>query len=165
MDTIKSCTNCMYFSTNKHGFWEPRCIDCGDESTADNPYPLWASSYPYKVEAGKPSDWENDSDDMCPNCVTPYKCNGPHNETKKYKVEVNWKPLLKAEEDAVNHPRHYTDHPSGVECIQITEHMNFCLGNAIKYIWRAGLKSDSPIEDLKKARWYVDRELQKLGAE
>jgi hypothetical protein len=64
--------------------------------------------------------------------------------------------------DPVNHPSHYTEHPSGVECIQITEHMNFCLGNAVKYIWRAGLKSDNAIEDLKKARWYVDRELERL---
>jgi hypothetical protein len=64
--------------------------------------------------------------------------------------------------DPVNHPLHYTEHPSGVECIQITEHMNFCLGNAVKYIWRAGLKNDNAIEDLKKARWYVDRELERL---
>lgn len=62
--------------------------------------------------------------------------------------------------DAVNHPKHYTDHPSGVECIQITEHMGFCLGNAIKYIWRADLKNDA-IEDLEKAKWYIERELQK----
>lgn len=60
--------------------------------------------------------------------------------------------------DPVNHPRHYTGHPSGVECITITEHMNFCLGNAMKYIWRAGEKGDA-IEDLKKARWYLDREI------
>jgi hypothetical protein len=64
------------------------------------------------------------------------------------------------ENDPVNHPKHYTSHPSGVECIQITEHMGFNLGNALKYIWRADLKED-PIEDLEKARWYVDRELMK----
>jgi hypothetical protein len=64
--------------------------------------------------------------------------------------------------EAVNHPTHYTSHPSGVECIQITEHFNFCIGNAIKYLWRAGLKGEA-IEDLKKARWYVDRELARLG--
>ena len=62
--------------------------------------------------------------------------------------------------DSVNHPKHYTDHPSGIECIQITEHMGFCLGNAIKYIWRADLKNDA-IEDLEKAKWYIERELQK----
>ena len=60
--------------------------------------------------------------------------------------------------DPVNHPRHYTGHPSGIECIQITEHMGFCLGNAVKYIWRADLKADA-IEDLRKARWYLDREI------
>lgn len=60
--------------------------------------------------------------------------------------------------DPVNHPKHYTEHPSGVECIQITEHMGFCLGNAIKYIWRADLKGDA-IEDLQKAVWYIKREV------
>lgn len=60
--------------------------------------------------------------------------------------------------DPVNHPRHYTAHPSGVECIVVTEHMGFCLGNAIKYIWRADLKHDA-IEDLEKAKWYLEREI------
>ena len=62
--------------------------------------------------------------------------------------------------DTVNHPPHYTAHPSKIECIQITEHMNFCLGNAIKYLWRADLKHDA-IEDLKKAVWYVNREIER----
>jgi len=66
--------------------------------------------------------------------------------------------------DAVNHPPHYTQHPSGVECIQITEHYNFNVGNTIKYLWRAGLKGDA-IEDLKKARWYLDREITKREKE
>jgi hypothetical protein len=65
--------------------------------------------------------------------------------------------------DKIAHPPHYLAHPSGVECIQITEHMNFCLGNAVKYIWRAGLKSDDPVEDLKKAIWYLNREIERLG--
>ena len=64
----------------------------------------------------------------------------------------------------VNHPKHYNLHPSGVECIDIVEHYDFNLGNAIKYIWRAGLKSDNPIEDLEKAAWYVQREIQLLRA-
>lgn len=64
-------------------------------------------------------------------------------------------------EDLVNHPKHYTTHPSGVECIQITEHMNFCMGNAIKYIWRADLKNEDPIQDLKKAIWYIQREIDR----
>lgn len=65
--------------------------------------------------------------------------------------------------DAVNHPPHYNQHPSGVECIQIAEHYGFCIGNAIKYLWRAGLKGDD-IEDLEKARWYLDREIQRRKA-
>jgi len=66
--------------------------------------------------------------------------------------------------DKVNHPPHYTNHPSGVECIQITEHMNFCLGNAMKYIWRADEKGND-IEDLKKAMWYIHREIKKRTKE
>lgn len=69
-----------------------------------------------------------------------------------------------AQHDSVDHPKHYTSHPSGIECIQVTEHMGFNLGNAVKYIWRADLKADA-IEDLRKARWYIDRELKKRGAE
>ena len=61
--------------------------------------------------------------------------------------------------DNVNHPKHYNNHPSGVECIRITEHMNFCLVNAIKYIWRADLKHDNSVEDLRKAVWYIQREI------
>ena len=60
--------------------------------------------------------------------------------------------------DMVNHPPHYKSHPSGVQCIEITEHMNFNVGNAIKYLWRADAKG-SPIEDLKKACWYIQREI------
>lgn len=59
----------------------------------------------------------------------------------------------------VYHPKHYTEHPSGVECIQIAEAFNFNLGNAIKYIWRAGLKTADPVQDLQKAAWYIQREI------
>lgn len=62
--------------------------------------------------------------------------------------------------DAVNHPKHYTSHPSGVECIQITEHMSFNVGNAVKYLWRADEKG-APLEDLRKAAWYIAREIEK----
>ena len=62
--------------------------------------------------------------------------------------------------DNIEHPKHYTSHPSGIECIQITRHMGFNLGNAIKYIWRADLKNDA-IEDLKKAVWYLQDEIKK----
>lgn len=64
--------------------------------------------------------------------------------------------------DAVNHPTHYTSHPSGVECIEVTEWMNFNLGNAIKYIWRASLHKDAPAQNLKKAVWYIKREIHRL---
>ena len=66
--------------------------------------------------------------------------------------------------DNVNHPRHYTTHPSGVECIQITEHMGFNLGNAVKYIWRADLKGKQ-VEDLRKAVWYINREIERISNE
>jgi hypothetical protein len=65
---------------------------------------------------------------------------------------------MKPDNDPVNHPGHYTSHPSGVECIQITEHMGFNLGNALKYIWRADLKHDA-IEDMNKAVFYLNREI------
>lgn len=63
--------------------------------------------------------------------------------------------------DPVFKPKHYHGHPAGIECIQITEHMNFNLGNVVKYVWRAGKKG--PImEDLEKAKWYLDREITRL---
>lgn len=63
--------------------------------------------------------------------------------------------------DLINHPPHYTSHPSGVEAITITEHMSFNVGNAIKYLWRSDHKG-TQLSDLKKARWYVDREILRL---
>lgn len=66
--------------------------------------------------------------------------------------------------DAVDHPPHYNRHPSGVECITVAEHFNFNLGNALKYIWRAGEKG-SKLEDLRKADWYLRREIEKLTKE
>lgn len=62
--------------------------------------------------------------------------------------------------DNINHPKHYRSHPSGIECIRITEHMSFNLGNAIKYLWRADEKG-APLDDLKKAAWYIQREIAK----
>lgn len=75
-----------------------------------------------------------------------------------------------AKKDNVNHPKHYTSDPSGIECIDITRHRNFNVGNAIKYLWRAGLKIDTDkssinkqIEDLEKAVWYIVDEIHRLG--
>lgn len=62
-------------------------------------------------------------------------------------------------ETRVKNPKHYKQHPSGIECIQITEHFSFTLGNAVKYIWRADHKNG--IEDLEKAKWYITREIEK----
>ena len=67
-------------------------------------------------------------------------------------------------EDPVNNPKHYTSHPSGVECIDITEYMDFTLGNAVKYIWRASLKGNQ-LEDLKKALWYIERKIKFIEKE
>lgn len=76
----------------------------------------------------------------------------------------------KNKNDQVNHPKHYTSDPSGIECIDVTRHRNFNIGNAIKYLWRAGLKIDAnkssinkQIEDLEKAVWYIVDEIHRLG--
>jgi len=63
--------------------------------------------------------------------------------------------------DPVNHPSHYTSHPSGVEAIQITRHMSYNLGNVVKYVWRADLKENA-IQDLEKARFYLNDEINRL---
>ena len=61
--------------------------------------------------------------------------------------------------DNIN-PPHYTSHPSGVECIQITRHMSFNIGNAVKYLWR--FEDKNGIEDLEKAIWYIKDEIERL---
>jgi RecJ-like exonuclease len=85
--------------------------------------------------------------DMC------QSCNGTG-------VSVNFTAQAKTA-DPVNSPSHYTGHPSGIEAIQVTEHFDFCKGNAIKYIWRSGHKGNE-IEDLEKAVWYIQREIARL---
>jgi hypothetical protein len=67
--------------------------------------------------------------------------------------------------ETVNHPEHYNTHPSGVECIQIIEHFNFNIGAAVKHLWRAGIKTPDPIEDLRKAIWYVQKEIDRIETE
>ena len=70
---------------------------------------------------------------------------------------------LNKPDDPVNHPKHYTSHPSGIETIEITRWMNFNLGNSIKYILRSGKKSeDTAIQDLEKAIWYITDEIKRL---
>jgi hypothetical protein len=65
---------------------------------------------------------------------------------------------------AVDRPPHYNANPSGVECIEITRHMNYNLGNALKYIWRADLKGE-PIQDLEKAAFYINDEVKRRRGE
>lgn len=71
--------------------------------------------------------------------------------------------------EKVNHPKHYNSHPSGIECIEIARHYCFSIGNAFKYLWRAGLKKDNglkdidkEIEDLEKAIWYINDRIKQL---
>lgn len=67
-----------------------------------------------------------------------------------------------AANDDVNHPSHYTSY-KGIEVIQLTEQMNFNRGNSVKYVARAGLKNpETEIQDLEKAKWYLEREIQRL---
>lgn len=73
--------------------------------------------------------------------------------------------------EAVNHPEHYFGIPvrcdkcgNAIECISVVRHQNFNLGNVVKYIWRAGHKGDT-IEDLKKARWYLEDEIRRLESQ
>lgn len=91
---------------------------------------------------------------------------------ENYQSEVLWQRHTQPEslpfvydevQDNVNHPKHYTSDPSGIECIEITRHRNFNIGNAIKYLWRNGLKdSDSQVQDLQKAVWYINDEIKRL---
>lgn len=69
--------------------------------------------------------------------------------------------------DMVNHPRHYNSSPAScsqcghtLECIEVTRHMSFNVGNVVKYLWRAGLKGG--LEDMKKARWYLDDAIKEM---
>lgn len=67
--------------------------------------------------------------------------------------------------DSVSHPSHYAEGWSnGAEVIDLTEHLSFCAGNVVKYVCRAGRKDpDKYVEDLEKARWYIDREIARIG--
>lgn len=78
----------------------------------------------------------------------------------------------KVQEGLVDHPLYYNSHPSGIECIEIARHYCFSIGNAIKYLWRAGLKQEvgksdvaKEIEDLEKAKWYIDDRIKQLKAD
>lgn len=94
-------------------------------------------------------------------------CKGMPEEKSQESTEGPETPSSNKTDDPVNHPVHYTSHPSGVECIDITRHFDFAVGNAIKYLWRCGLKrgSDTDVQDLEKARWYINDKLKQLKDE
>lgn len=112
----------------------------------------WHKNFDYKENIFDCGDLKNDDPKL-------YK------EIKEQKQMFESLSLKKKEanQDAVNHPKHYISDPSGIECIQITRHRNFNIGNAIKYLWRAGLKDgNSDIQDLQKAVWYIQDEIERL---
>ena len=95
----------------------------------------------------------------------------PFGELPKYDaldrvIQLNETIISEPNPDMVNHPPHYTSDPSGVECITITRHRNFNVGNAIKYLWRNGLKdsgsAEKQIQDLEKAIFYIKDEITRL---
>jgi len=82
--------------------------------------------------------------------------------TEDLALAESWKDpeMVSPADDPVHHPKHYTSHQSGVECIEITRWCSFNIGNAIKYLWRADLKG-SPIQDLEKAIFYIKDEIER----
>jgi Protein of unknwon function (DUF3310) len=63
--------------------------------------------------------------------------------------------------DPVERPKHYNVHPSGIECIELAEFLHFAPGNALKYVWRSGIKETAPeIEDFRKSEWYLRRSIE-----
>ena len=93
--------------------------------------------------------------------------NGDPRQLQQYKPEVpvsdisDSGPAPLRDHDPVNHPSWYTSHPSGVEAIDIVEHFPYNIGAAMKYLWRAGLKTTDPMLDLNKAAWYINREIER----
>lgn len=66
--------------------------------------------------------------------------------------------------EKINHPEHYGGKGNPYETIKVIEAwgMGFSLGNCLKYLSRAGKKTDNMIEDLEKAKWYLSHELERL---
>lgn len=91
---------------------------------------------------------------------------GLNSESSRESIESALAEIRKGKTNTVDHPSHYTSHPTGIECIDVVEAFNFNVGNAIKYLWRAGLKEGTDeIEDLQKALWYVQREITRRSEE
>ncbi|MGO3887006.1 MAG: DUF3310 domain-containing protein [Mycetocola sp.] len=115
---------------------------------------------------------------VCPECGERWYVVTETGGRRRSHYESRWErsssPAGKAttQPDPVAHPTHYTSDPSGIECIQITRHRNFNIGNAIKYLWRAGRKNvadltsrQKELEDLRKATWYINDEIGRLEQE
>lgn len=86
-------------------------------------------------------------------------------DKSEYEYEIDGDSIKILENsDNVSHPQHYADGWSnGAEVIDLTEHLSFCAGNVVKYVCRAGRKDpDKYVEDLEKARWYLDREIERV---
>lgn len=111
--------------------------------------------------------WEDRGEGLC-QCTERDSRGGTVGTVGRFQV-LRAGPVPEAMHDAVAHPPHYTSHPSGIECIEITKHHNFCVGNVIKYCWRAGLKGETEgagmLKDLRKARQYLDFEIARIEKE
>ena len=102
--------------------------------------------------------------------IAEYLCrSGTVDEVRKRAEGMGWRPAVETT-DVISRPAHYTSSPAKcagcarpIECIDITAHQNFCRGNSIKYIWRAGLKGDA-LDDLRKAAYYINKEIERLTA-
>jgi len=106
---------------------------------------------------GECSHFSGKSEDLVPGCN---HCN--RDDVIACSSCIDWKFRMYKEDDPVNHPSHYTAY-SGLEVIDLTEQMNFCRGNAVKYICRAGKKSkETEVQDLEKAIWYLNREIERI---
>ena len=121
---------------------------------------IWYTACPKEItlqELRDMVDQEQDEPFLTPETTL----NDQYAEIEQVRQQTDSPPEFK--HDFVNHPKHYCDHPSGIECIEITRHHDFAIGNAIKYLWRAGLKdSDNEIQDLKKAVWYIQDKIAQL---
>lgn len=158
----------IYENENYKYFIDKRTHQLNEQYIKTNPELYFD---PLTIFKGKKLVYELDEVEYCDYIVTPTYTVEIIAERK---IKENLIPLynlkheepvdyIKLPEDNVNHPKHYTSHPSGVECIEITQHMNFNIGNAIKYLWRAGLKNQKTLkEDIKKAIWYMNRELERI---
>ena len=141
----RDCHTCKH--ENTHHLNEEPCLSCGMKQIAYTNY--------------EPKEESNDYR-SCDNCkyedndLYEYPCNVCD---RNYGNEDKWESI----NDPVNRPSHYTD--GKIEVIDFIEDkkLGFCLGNAIKYIARAGKKNkDKEVEDLKKAKWYIDRRIKEL---